>query len=145
MHLFQTDKGKFLSYIDFCHHLALNTVSDQLHEPIDKQLLWIFIVAFLKKCVLILIFFSNFQNRFYVESRLNTSLLAQFHQLFVRNLADGHVQDVLREFDILFFYQILYMAYVHDTWVEGGSFTSCTLKSATSVGCAAGTKNFVHL
>jgi len=35
-------------------------------------------------------------NRFYVESRLNTSLLTQFHQLFVRNLSDGHVQDVLR-------------------------------------------------
>lgn len=35
-------------------------------------------------------------NRFYVESRLNTSLITQFHQLFVKNLSDSHVQDILQ-------------------------------------------------
>ena len=35
------------------------------------------------------------QNRFYVESRLNTNLVTQLHQLFVRNISDDLVQDIL--------------------------------------------------
>lgn len=35
-----------------------------------------------------------------MESRLNTSLITQFHQLFVKNLSDSHVQDILRKFII---------------------------------------------
>lgn len=40
------------------------------------------------------------QNRFYVESRLGTNLVTQFYQLFVRNLADLHIRDLLGRLQI---------------------------------------------